>query len=122
MKPVETYIPRIALFLSEPEILVEMERLLKAQYSSLLIITERDKLKQFPIPLIVVVDAVKSVSELRALHPVEGTRVLLVNREDSEEVAAAFDVGVDDFITYPFSPDDVLSKFEKYLEPFRQPA
>lgn len=122
MKPVETYMPRIALFLSDADILVEMERLLKSHYSSLLIITEKDKLKQFPVPLIVVVDTVKVVSDIRALHPIEGTRVLLVNREDSEEVAAAFDVGVDDFLTYPFSSEEVFSKFEKYLEAYRQTA
>lgn len=116
--PVAAFIPRIALFISDSDIRHEMESLLRSQYSSLLVMTEKEKLKEFPVPLIVVVDAVKDVSDIRALHPVDGTRILVIGGENSEEMAAAFEVGADDFITHPFSREEVIEKVGKALAPF----
>lgn len=112
--------PRIALFISDPQILAELETILREKYSSLMLITEKAKLAEFTIPLVVLVDTIKAVSEIRALHPVEGTRILIISQEgDSEIAGAAFDAGADDFVAYPFGADAVVGKTEKYLETFR---
>lgn len=122
-RPDETALPRIALFLSDPVLLHEIEEILRNQYSSLLLITEKEKIKEFRVPLIVVVDAVKAVSDILALGPAEGTRILVVLREeDGEEISAAFDVGAADCITHPFEKEKLVEKTEKYLEAFRQNA
>jgi DNA-binding response OmpR family regulator len=113
-------IPRVALFLSKSEVQQELERILREKYSSLMLITDKAKLAEFSIPLVVLVDTIKDVAEIRALHPVEGTQVLVVLEEgDSEIEAAAFDAGADDHLVYPFSADAVVGKIEKYLEAFR---
>lgn len=112
--------PRVALFIGDANILAELEAILRSHYSSLLLVTEKEKLAEFSIPLIVIVDTIKDVAEIRELHPVEGTQILLACQEgDSEIVGAAFDAGADDFIPYPFDRDTVLEKTEKYLEAFR---
>jgi DNA-binding response OmpR family regulator len=112
--------PRVAMFLSDSEVLQELERILREQYSSLMLITDKAKLTEFTVPLIVLVDTIRDAAELRALHPVDGTQVLLVLEEgDSEIEAAAFDAGADDFLPYPFEPAAVIGKIEKYLEAFR---
>lgn len=113
-------IPRVALFLSKPEVQQELERILREQYSSLMLITEKSKLAEFAFPLIVLVDTIKDVADIRSLHPVEGTQVLVVLEEgDSEIEAAAFDAGADDHLVYPFESAAVVGKIEKYLEAFR---
>jgi len=120
LPPEVAAIPRVAIFLSDSAVLQELEGILRGQYSSLMLITEKAKLVEFSIPLIVLVDTIRDVAEIRALHPVEGTQVLLVIEEgDSEIEAAAFDAGADDFLAYPFEPAAVIGKIEKYLEAFR---
>ncbi len=112
--------PRVALFVEDPQVLAELETILRAKYSSLMLITDKAKLVEFPVPLVVLVDTIKDVSEICALGPVKGTQVLIISREgDSEIVGAAFDAGADDFIAYPFVADGVIEKTEKYLEAFR---
>lgn len=113
-------IPRVALFLSKPEVQQELEEILRAQYSSLMLITEKSKLAEFAFPLIVLVDTIKDVAEIRSIHPVDGTQVLVVLEEgDSEIAAAAFDAGAADYLVYPLEAAAVVGKIEKYLEAFR---
>jgi PleD family two-component response regulator len=113
--------PRVAIFLSDTERMAELEAILRGHYSSLMIITEKAKLAEFAIPLIVLVDSIRNAAEIRAMRPVEGTQVLIVLEEgDSECEAAAFEVGADDYLAYPFDPAGVISKVEKYLEAFRE--
>jgi PleD family two-component response regulator len=120
MPPEAIAFPRVAIFLSDSETMVELEKILRSHYSSLMIITDKAKLAEFAIPLIVLVDTIKDVAEIRALHPVEGTQVLIVLEEgDSEIEAAAFDAGADDHLAYPFESKAVVGKIEKYLESFR---
>ena len=123
MKSAEAFIPRVALFISEPNILLEIEEILRIQYSSLLIVSEKHKLKEFPFPFIILVDRVKDVVDIRKLHPLKGTRILVILKEaDGEVMGAAYDIGADDCITHPFGKDVVIEKIEKYLEEFRQAA
>lgn len=123
MTTADTSIPRIALFITAPLILSETEQILRNKYSSLLLITEKAKLKEFDVPLIIVVDRMKDVLDIRAQHPVEGTRVLVIVQDgDSEVMSAAFEAGADDYITHPFTPEAFIEKTEKYLEAFRQTA
>src|SRR5262249_6907348 len=97
LSPEALAFPRVALFIRDVSLLGEIESILRARYSSLMIITEKQKLAEFAIPLIVIVDTIKDVAEIRELHPVEGTQVLLACQEgDSEIVGAAFDAGADD--------------------------
>jgi DNA-binding response OmpR family regulator len=120
LPPEAAAFPRVALFLSNPEVSQELERILRDQYSSIMIVTEKAKLAEFTIPLVVLVDTIRDVAEIRALHPVEGTQVLVVLEDgDSEIEAAAFDAGADDHLVYPFEPAAVVGKIEKYLEAFR---
>lgn len=115
-----TAFPRMALFLSDPQVQAELEKILREKYSSLMLITDKAKLAEFAVPLVVLADTIKDVSEIRALHPVEGTQILIISQEgDSEIVGAAFDAGADDFIAYPFVAEAVITKTEKYLEAFR---
>lgn len=115
--------PRIALFIAEENVLVELEKTLRARYSSLLVITEREKLGEFAIPLLIIVDTIANAAAIRESVPVAGTQILVVAKsEDSESSAAAFDAGATDYLGYPFSAEDVIAKTEKYLEPFRQAA
>ncbi len=112
--------PRVAIFLSDSEMMAELETILRSHYSSLMIVTDKAKLAEFALPLIVLVDSIRDAAEIRAVHPVEGTQVLIVLEEgDSEIEAAAFDVGADDCLAYPFDPAAVIGKIEKYLEAFR---
>jgi|GEM_PF-1386419 len=116
MTPTDTSVPRIALFISDPALLRETEEILQKQYSSLMLITEKDKLKEFAVPLVIVVDRIKDVDDIRKLHPVEGTRVLVILHEkDSEQMSAAFKVGADDCISHPFAENALIEKTEKYL-------
>lgn len=115
-----TVFPRVALFVTDPQVLVDLEKILRGKYSSLMLITDKAKLAEFSIPLVVLVDTIKDVSEIRSLHPVEGTQILIISQDgDSEMVGAAFDAGADDFVAYPFVADAVIEKTEKYLEAFR---
>jgi PleD family two-component response regulator len=120
LPPEVAAMPRVAIFLSDSEVLQELEGILRGHYSSLMLITDKAKLAEFSIPLIVLVDTIRDVAEIRALHPVEGTQVLIVLEDvDSEIEAAAFDAGADDFVAYPLEPAAVIGKIEKYLEAFR---
>ena len=113
-------IPRIALFVSDETVLMELEKTLRSQYTSLLVITDREKLKEFAVPLLIVVDTINDVAVIKESRPVEGTQILIViNSKDSEMSSAAFDVGATDYLTYPFVPENVIKKREKYLEAFR---
>jgi len=113
-------IPRIALFISDPAILLETQEILQKHYSSLMVITEKAKLKEFPVPLIIVVDQIKDVFDIRKLHPVEGTRVLVILKEnDGEAMSAAFEVEADDCLIHPFVEHAFIEKTEKYLAAFR---
>jgi len=116
MKSIESAIPRIALFISDPTILTETEHILRTHYSSLLIVMEKAKLKEFPFSLIIIVDSIKDICDIQQFHPVEGTRVLLIVKADGEEVAAAFEAGADDCITYPFPEGELIGKTEKYMQ------
>lgn len=110
----------MALFLTDPQVQAELEKILREKYSSLMLITDKAKLAEFAVPLVVLADTIKDVSEIRALHPVEGTQILIISQEgDSEIVGAAFDAGADDYIAYPFVAEAVITKTEKYLEAFR---
>lgn len=112
--------PRIALFLSEPARLLEVQQLLAPHYDSLMLVGEKAKFREFQFPLIILVDSVREVPEIRELHPVKGTRILaILGEEDSEELGAAFDAGVDDCIPHPFDENVALEKIEKYLQVFR---
>jgi len=120
MTSTDSAIPRIALFISDPSILRETQEILQKQYSSLMIITEKAKMKDLPVPLVIVVDQIKDVFDIRKLHPVEGTRVLVILQEnDGEAMSAAFEVGADDCVTHPFVEHALIEKTEKYLEAFR---
>ncbi len=113
----ENYIPRIALFLSNQNLLEKTERILRERYSSLLIISDKNKLQEFPMSLLILVDTVKDVFDIRTRHPVEGTLILLVlEEEDSEVMSAAIEAGADDFIHDSMSGGDLIEKIEKYLE------
>lgn len=114
-------IPRIALFISNPELLSEAEQVLRKRYSSLLLISEKEKLKDFTLPLIIVADRIKDVPEIKELRPPEGTRILVILQEgDGEVTGVAFEAGADDFIPHPFSPDVFIEKTERYLQAFRK--
>ncbi|MDD5198921.1 MAG: hypothetical protein PHC88_03890 [Terrimicrobiaceae bacterium] len=115
-------IPRIALFISDPELLLETETILREHYSSLLLITEQDKLKEFSLPLIIILDSVRNVAALGAMHLPEGTQILVLrDPADSEATAAAFEVGATDYLPLPLSRENVIVKTESYLEAFRSP-
>ncbi len=119
MEPLRS-LPRLALWISDPGVQRELEEILKVEYSSLLLITEREKLEEFMLPLIVIVDTVRELAELRRLTLPEGTRVVIISGQtDSEAVAAAFEAGADDLLPYPFSRDAVVGVTEKYLEDLR---
>ncbi len=115
--------PRIALFISNADILHELEIILREKYSSLLVVTDRAKLIEFQTPLLIVMDTIHEVALMKDAHPVEGTQVLIVTPErDSESTAAAFDVGASDYLGYPFVATDVIEKMERYIEAFRATA
>lgn len=115
-----TAFPRVALFITDSLVLAELEKILREKYSSLMLITDKAKLTEFAVPLVILADTIKDVSEIRALHPVQGTRILIISQEgDSEIVGAAFDAGADDFIAYPFVAEAVIEKTEKSLDLLR---
>lgn len=116
-------IPRLALLIANGDILHELETILRTKYSSLLVITDREKLAEFNTPLIIITDTIHEVAQLKAAQPVEGSQVLIVTQEqDSESTAAAFEVGATDYLAHPFVSADVIEKTERYLEAFRSEA
>lgn len=115
-----TAMPRVAILVEDAEMMPELEEILRSQYSSLLIVTDRAKLGEFDLPLIIVVESIRDAAEVRGLGLADGTRVLIISREgDSEMVAAAFDAGADDVLAYPFDREAVIGKIEKYLDAYR---
>ncbi len=115
-----SFLPRIALFVSDGDVFGQLEGILREHYSSLLVITDREKLREIDTPIIVITDTVQEVALLRDMPPIDGTEILVVTRDDDEEMlAAAFETGATDFLAYPFAPAEVISKTEKYLQPFR---
>lgn len=102
------------------EILGQIEKILRDHYSSLLVITEREKLHEIDSPIIVITDSIQEVALIRDIPPVDGTDILVVARDDdTETLSAAFDSGATDYLAYPFAPAEVIVKTEKYLMPFR---
>ncbi|GAT33907.1 hypothetical protein TSACC_22328 [Terrimicrobium sacchariphilum] len=115
-----TFLPRIALFVRDGEILGQIERILRDHYSSLLVISEREKLQEIDSPIIVITDSIQEVALIRDIPPVDGTEILVVARDDDNEMlSAAFDSGATDYLAYPFAEAEVITKTEKYLTPFR---
>lgn len=115
-----TFLPRIALFISDGEILAQIENILRDHYSSLLVITDREKLREIDSAVIVITDTIQEVALLKEMPPIDGTEILVVTRGDDEEMlSAAFETGATDYLQYPFAPAEVISKTEKYLTPFR---
>lgn len=115
-----TFLPRIALFIRDGEILGQLEEILRDHYSSLLVVTEREKLREIDSPIIVITDSIEEVALLKDLPPIDGTEILVIARDDDEELlSAAFETGATDYLTYPFAPAEVVTKTEKYLMPFR---
>lgn len=122
MKTAEAAIPRITLLFSDLNLLQEVERALHSHYSSLLIVSETEKLKEFQTPLLIIADNINTVSEIGRLQLPKGTRVLILleDKEGEEEIGAAFESGADTFIYRSFTIDDLLEKTEEYLAPFRK--
>lgn len=112
--------PRLALFLSDDKVLFELEQILRSAYTSLLLITEPEKLGEFDIPFIIIVDNQRDLAKAHGMKLPEGTRFLTVARpDDSEVLGATFDLGADEVLSYPFSSEEVLARTEKYLRNFR---
>lgn len=122
MNSLDAFLPRLALLIADAEISAELEKLLRSKYSSLLLIANRKQLSDFPIPLVIMVDTVSDIAEIRKLHTAEGTRILVIGKADSEVLSAAVGLGADDYVTYPFTESELLEKTEKYLEAFRNVA
>ena len=121
MEPETDFIPRIALLVANEAYLSELERILRSHYSGLMLITAREKFREFVTPLLIITDTIDDVAGILNQHPVPGTQLLIVVRaEESEGTSAAFEAGAADFIEYPFVPADVIEKTEKYLESFRR--
>lgn len=113
-------LPRIALFIADPTISAEIEQILRAHYSSLLLISNMEKLEEFDLPLIVISDRMSDVAKIHDLKTMHSTRVLaLVDAQDNEVISAAFDVGADDYISLPLDAVQLIEKTERYLEEFR---
>jgi PleD family two-component response regulator len=113
-------IPRIALFITDAAVNMEIERILRDFYSSLLLVTDLEKLAEFELPMIVIVDTIQEISRIRGLNPASGTKVLLIaNALDGEITAAAFSAGADDCLAYPFAKDELIATLERYLESYR---
>lgn len=116
-------LPRLALFIAKEEILHELETILRGQYSSLMVVTNREKLAEFNTPLIIITDTIHEVAMLKESHHIEGSQILIITQEqDSESTAAAFEVGATDYLAYPFVSADVIEKTERYLGAFRTAA
>jgi len=115
-----TFLPRIALFIGDGEVFGQLEGILHEHYSSMLVITDREKLREIDSPIIIITDSIQEVALLREMPPIDGTEILVIAREDDDEMlAAAFETGATDYLAYPFAPAEVVSKTEKYLMPFR---
>lgn len=115
--------PRLALFLSDEKVLSELEQILRGAYSSLLLVTEREKLAEFDIPFIIIVDNHRDLADTHGMPLPDGTKILTVAKpEDSEVLGATFDLGADDVLSYPFEEDQVLARTEKFLQVFRREA
>jgi len=113
--------PRVALFFTDLAVMGEIQAILSEYYSSLLVITDREKLQEFPFPLIIVVDHIHEVAQIKAAHPITGTEIFLVARpEQSEMIGAAYDAGATECLAYPFDAEEVIAKTEKYLSQFRK--
>lgn len=112
-------IPRIALLLEDQKLLRELESILREHYSALMLLTETEKLAEFSIPFVVVVDSITELQKVTAIQPSEGTQIVIVSEDNSEIVARAFGLGATDCIRYPFVAADVIAITEKCLKPFR---
>lgn len=112
-------IPRIALLIGDSKILAELEAVLRDQYSSFLLITERKKLLDFDTPFVVIADSLREVQLVLQLPPPKGTQILVITAKDPESESAAYAVGAEGVIRYPFEANDVISITEKFLTPFR---
>lgn len=116
-----TCIPRIALFIRDSAILKDAEGILRTKYSSLMLLTEKEKIREFPFPLLILVDQLRDVSEIRSLNPIMGTRILVILPLQDEEIACAtYAAGADEVIPSPLHAEEFLSVTEKYLEGFRK--
>lgn len=100
----------------------ELEDILRSHYSSLMIVSEREKLAEFGFPLLVILEGVHEVVETRSLHLPPGTQFLVLACEgDSESMSAAFEAGAADFLPHPFNVEEIIRKIESHLEAFRKP-
>ncbi len=115
----ELAMPRIALLIGDSKILAELEAVLRQQYTSLLLITERQKLLDFDMPFVVISDSIREVQLVLQLPPADGTQILVIALEDPEIEAAAYAVGAEGLIRYPFECKEVIAITEKFLTPFR---
>ncbi len=113
--------PRVALFIEDLTISAELEKILRDYYSSLLLITEREKLVEFTFPCIIILDVVTEVYELKKMDLPEGSQILVITRvHDTELRGAVFEIGATDCLDYPFVAETVIAKVERYLEAFRR--
>lgn len=115
-------IPRIALLIADSRTSSELEAVLRQHYSSLLLITEREKLAELQAPVVVIVDSLRELQAVRELPPVPGTRIVVIAKDDPEILAHAFSLGAEAHLTYPFNAAEVLEVTEGCLEEFREEA
>jgi len=112
----EKSIPRIALLLTDPRASMEIQEILRQEYSSLMLISEMEKLREFDLPLIVLVDNIQDAANIRSMKSSEEARIIIISDDaDSELIGAAFDAGADEYVCYPFSSQEVLQKTKHIL-------
>ena len=81
-----------------------------------MVISELEKLHEFDLPLVVLVDNIKDAASVHGVKSDDRTRIVIISSdEDSEAIGAAFEVGVDDYLRHPFTPQDVLQKTKNIL-------
>jgi DNA-binding response OmpR family regulator len=111
-----TPLPRIALFLTDPRVSLEVQEILRTEYSSLMLISEIEKLDEFHLPLVVLVDNIKDAASVRGMKAQDQARIIIISSdEDSELIGAAFEAGADEYLRYPFAPEEVLQKTKNVL-------
>lgn len=65
------------------------------------------------------IDDFRAPKQIRETHDLSMPAIMLTARGQEEEAVRALDAGATDYVTKPFSPNELLARITQYLSPSR---